>query len=280
VLVAAADAVVATKTRELRVANTYRQGLARFRAGWIFSGPAGLWRTDGQLRVVDSNPAAIPADLVRRGFDHIGDVDVAGVYLYAPLEQGDYERGQQVMARYDARTLEFVDAVNVEQHHNSFVAVDARSGLAYTMDRFGGDALLRYDLGGLRWRRLPPLRLDRRVENVQGADLAEGFAYLSTSDPRNSLYRVDLGSGKVTALGSAGHAGGEGEGIDATATGGARVHTLTIGTDGVSVFLAGFDVPRPSRTGSAEKMIIAFTIVATLIATAVIIVVTRRNPRQ
>jgi hypothetical protein len=265
--------------RERKVDNAYRQGLARFEGGWVFSGTNGLWRTGDDLRADDANPSAIPDDLRARGYNHIGDVDVAGTYLYAPLEQPDYERNEQVVARFDAKTLEFVDAVTLRQHENSFVAIDARSGTAYSMDRFGGDALLRYDLGGLRWRRLPPLPLDRRVENVQGADLGDGFAYLSTSDPRNTLYRVDLGSGEVIDLGSAGHAGGEGEGIDVTPLSTGRIHTLTIDTDKVSVLLADFSVPPPRKTGTAEQVIIAVTVVSTLIATIVIVVVTRRRGR-
>jgi hypothetical protein len=259
------------------VDRAYRQGLARFGGGWIFSGTNGLWRTSDDLHVEKANPSPIPTDLRARGYNHIGDVDVAGAYLYAPLEQPDYARDEQVTARYDASTLEFVDSVTLKQHENSFVAVDAHSGTAYSMDRFGGDTLLRYDLGGLRWRPLPPLHLDRRVENVQGADLGDGFAYLSTSDSRNTLYRVDLGSGKVIELGSAGHAGGEGEGIDVTPLPSGRVHTLTIDTDKVSVFLSDFSVPPPRKTGTAERALIAITVAATVIAMIAIVMVTRRR---
>jgi hypothetical protein len=280
VLAAAVDAPTATMRRERRVDNSYRQGLARFGGGWVFSGTNGLWRTDDDLHVEAANTSPIPDELRARGYNHIGDVDVAGAYLYVPLEQPDHERNEQVTARFDAKTLAFVDAATLAQHENSFVAVDARSGTAFSMDRFGGDDLLRYDLGGLRWRPLPPLHLDRRVQNVQGADLGDGFVYLSTSDPRNSLYRVDLGSGEVVDLGSAGHAGGEGEGIDVTPLATGRVHTLTIDTDKVSVRLADFSVPPPRKTGTAEQAIIAVTVAATLIATIVIVVVTRRRGHQ
>ena len=273
----AVDAPEATLRRERRVDNAYRQGLARFGGGWIFSGTNGLWRTGDDLRLEESNRAAIPDDLRARGYNHIGDVDVAGTYLYAPLEQPDVERNEQVTARFNAKSLEFVDAVTLKQHENAFVAVDARSGTAYSMDRSGGAELLRYDLGGLRWRPLPPLPLDRRVENVQGADLGDGFAYLSTSDPRNTLYRVDLGSGEVIELGSAGPAGGEGEGIDVTPLATGRIHTLTIDVDEVSVRLGDFSAPPPRRTGTAEQAIIATTVVATLVATIVIVVLTRRR---
>jgi hypothetical protein len=273
----AADAPVATLSRERGVDNAYRQGLARFGAGWIFSGTNGLWRTDDDLHAEDNNTSPIPADLRARGYNRVGDVDVAGAYLYVPFEQPDLGRDEQVTARFDAKTLRFIDAVTLKQHENSFVAVDAQSGTAYSMDRIGGDEVLRYDLGGLRWRRLPSLHLHRRVERVQGADVDAGFMYLSTSDPGNTLYRVDLGSGAVIDLGSAGRPGDEGGGIDVTPLSTGRIHTLAIGADKASVRLDDYRVPAARKTGTAERAIIAMTIAATLVATIVIVVLTRRR---
>src|SRR5262249_17356687 len=122
---------------------------------------------------------AIPASWRARGYDHVGDVDVADTTLYVPFEQSDYERGQQVMARYDARTPAFRDATVVPQHENSFVAVDPATGIAYSMDRFGGDALTRYDVRA-RWRPMAPLHLDRTIDRVQGAAVGRGAIWLST----------------------------------------------------------------------------------------------------
>jgi hypothetical protein len=104
-----------------------------------------LARVDDKLKDVQ-RVNAIPPDWAARGFKHIGDVDVAGKYSYAPYEQPEYERGEQVIARYDPKTLAFVDAVTVPQHEASFVTVDRKTMIAYSMDRFGGDALLRYDV--------------------------------------------------------------------------------------------------------------------------------------
>ena len=47
-------------------------------------------------------------------------------------------------------------------------------------------------------------------------------------DDANGLYRVALPSGRVDALGNAGHVDGEGEGIDATKLGNGRLHVLTV----------------------------------------------------
>ena len=278
-LTGAADAPAATLSRERGVDNAYRQGLAHFGDGWIFSGTNGLWRVADDLHVEVANTSPIPDDLRGRGYDRIGDVDVAGAYLYVPLAQPDDRRDEQVVARYDAKTLRFIDSVTLRQHEIAFVSVDAQSGTAYSMDRPGGDEVLRYDLGGLRWRRLPSLHLRRRVERVRGADVDAGFMYLSTSDPGNTLYRVDLGSGAVIDLGSAGRRGDEGAGIDVTPLATGRIHTLTIAADDVSVHLEDYRVPTAPRTGSAEQVIIVVTVAATLVATIVIVALARRRGR-
>jgi hypothetical protein len=131
------------------------------------------------------------------------------------------------MLTYDPVTLAYKDGRIVRQHENSFVTVDADTGIAYTMQDFGGNALLRYDVRN-NWRRLSPLRMSTRVERVQGADVFHGAVWLSTDDATDAVYRVDIRTGKTTALGSIGHADGEGEGIDATPLPRGDLHVLSI----------------------------------------------------
>jgi hypothetical protein len=217
------------KASEQAVSAVYAQGVAHIPNGWIFSGTNSLWRTDNALKeVVSANPA-IPPAWSARGFDHIGDIDVIGKYIYAPLEQPDYAKGRQATARFDRDTLQFVDAVTLPQHENSFVTIDPETMTAYTMDHFDGAALLRYDVAH-NWKRLPPLRLSTTLQHTQGADILNGVIWISTSDPSNDLYGVDLRTGKVRSNGSMGHTGGqgEGEGLDATALASGFVHTLVI----------------------------------------------------
>ena len=203
-------------TSEAQLPGYPNQGIARVRDGWVLSGTGTLSRVDEQLQETLSIADAIPADLRAEGFDHVGDVDVVGGVVHAPLEQPDYSKRRQMMARYDADTLEFLDARPVRQGHASFVTVDPRSRIAYSTDQFDDDRVLRYDTRR-NWKRLPPLRLDRRLERIQGGDVADGALWMSTDDATNGLYRVDLASGHVIPLGNAGHVDGEGEGIDATA---------------------------------------------------------------
>jgi len=231
----------ATLQSEQEGPSGYQQGVARLADGWIFTGTTVMARTDEQLKIVKQNTQPIPLDWKRKGFNHVGDPDVAGKYLYAPLEQPQYERGDQAMARYDAKSLKLVDIVPVTQHEASFVTVDPKTMTAYSMDRFGGNALLRYDLRK-KWAPLPPLAMDRVVENVQGADIADGAVWLSTSDPENNLYRVDLKTGATAFLGSAAHVGGEGEGIDATKLKSGLLHVLTVDPTRSPVWFGHFSV--------------------------------------
>jgi len=184
---------------EVEVDSAYRQGLARVDGGWIFSVNDGLFRTDDALRRTADLVPAIPPEWKARGFNHIGDVDVAKGVLYAPLEQPDYERGQQAMLTYDASTLAYTGGVDVAQHENSFVTVDPATGVAYSMDRFGGDALVRYDVAH-GWRPLAPLQMSTQVDRVQGADIRDGAVWLSTDDATDGVYRVDLATGKATQM--------------------------------------------------------------------------------
>lgn len=212
--------------RETIVSGAYRQGIARVADGWIFSSNDALFRTDDAFKeLVAVGPAIAPA-YAQRGFNHIGDIDVVDDIMYAPYEQPDYSRGTQVMARYDAGTLKFKDAVDVAQQHNAFVTVDPASGIAYSMDEFGGQALLRYDTRRA-WKRLAPLAMSVNVDRVQGGDVRDGAVWLSTDDATDGVYRVDLRTGQVISLGSVGRTDGEGEGIDATTLPSGDLHVLT-----------------------------------------------------
>jgi len=222
-----------------RLPPLYAQGVARVPGGWIFSGTNSLWRTDDQLREVTHIGPAIPRAWKAKGYDHVGDVDVVGEYVYAPLEQPDYTKGYQATARFDRKTLRFVDAVTLPQHQNSFVTIDPATMTAYTMDEFDGNSLLRYDVRH-GWRRLPPLAMSQTLHHTQGADVYAGAIWISTDDAQKGVYRVDLHDGTVTRVARLGHAGGEGEGIDATALPSGFLHVLCVDPKLVPVWFEHF----------------------------------------
>jgi hypothetical protein len=236
---------IATLTQTRDVSPLYSQGVARAANGWIFSGTNWLARTDDALHQTLIKTRVIPKAWTARGYDHIGDIDLIGNIVYAPFEEPDYTLGHQATAMYDATTFRFISAVVLNQHQNSFVAVDPKTMLAYSMDEFGGAALLRYDTKHA-WKPLAPLKMSRFVDKVQGADVAGGAVWLSTDDSIKGLYRVDLASGHVDTLVSQGVPKGEGEGIDATPTSTGLLHALIVDPRLAPVYLHDYRVgPRP-----------------------------------
>lgn len=222
---------------EEQVNPGFRQGVARVADGWILTSNNQLYRTDEAFSPVVVRDPAIPDDLAQRGFDHLGDPDVADGIVYGPLEQPDYGKGVQAMARYDSATLELLGVTEVAQAHAAWVSV--ADGVAYSMDGFSDDSVLRYDLDD-GWEPLPPLPLDRWVHRVQGGDVADGVLWLSTDDDVDGIYRVDLSTGAVVRVGESGRALGEGEGIDVAEVGAGRVHVLTLDPDAFMVWFQHF----------------------------------------
>jgi hypothetical protein len=236
----------------------YNQGIARVRGGWILSGTLSpipdtdaLVRTDEQFNVLVENKPAIPPKWRARGYNHIGDIDVVGNVVYAPFEQPDFTNGHQVTARYDARNLHFMDAVVLAQHENSFVTVDPATRIAYSMDRFDGKALLRYD-AARGWKRLAPLRLSTVLHHTQGASVASGAVWISTSDASNDLYRVSMKTGHVDLIGQIVDPLGEGEGIDATPLPSGGFHAMVLDPDMTKVWVEHFSRPSTPRQAGPQ----------------------------
>jgi hypothetical protein len=256
-LAPAATGAEATQQAQLRsrdeIPVLYNQGIARVHGGWILSGTLSplpntdvIVRTDEHYNVLTRNQAAIPASWRSQGYVHIGDIDVVGSILYAPFEQPDYSRGHQVTARYDARTLKFVDAVELPQHENSFVTVDPQTRIAYSMDHFDGDALLRYDTKH-RWKPLRPLKLSMLLQHTQGASIADGSIWISTSDPHNDIYRISMKTGRADLVAQITDPPGEGEGLAVVPLPSGYLHATVLDPDMTKVWVEHFSRPTVSK---------------------------------
>lgn len=235
--------------------STHRQGLARVESGWIQTWNSGLLREDDAGVPEARSDNAIPADAQAAGFNHIGDPDVDGDLLYVPIEQPDYDRRSQLLARYDAATLSLVDTAPVRLAHAAWFAVsrdDAGRRILWSTSDFNDvRSVQRFVVeeqpGGPVLTPLPDLALDTTLQRVQGGDVGpDGRLWLSTDDAGHRLFAVDPRSGHVEEVGSMGHlraagplqltgppplgslADGEGEGIDVTELPIGSVHTLTL----------------------------------------------------
>jgi hypothetical protein len=226
----------ATTTGVHEVNPGLRQGLARGDGGvgWVLSTNNALYRTDDAF--VATNPPddkldpAIPPELAAKTFDHIGDIDIADGVLWAPIEKGDKDAPDMVLARYDAATLQFRDSFVLPQHHAAFVTIDDE-GVLWSTDEFSDDTLQRYRVVGATLEKLAPRKMSQKVERIQGGDIASGAMWLSTDDDHDGLYRVDLATGSVQDIGTTGYADGEGEGDDAQPGPGAAVTMAVLAAD-------------------------------------------------
>jgi hypothetical protein len=113
--------------------------------------------------------------------------------------------------------------------------------IAYTMDEFDGDSLLRYDVNHA-WEPLAPLQMSMLLHHTQGASIRDGFIWICTSDDRNDVFRVSLATGHVDTIGQLGHPGGEGEGIDVTPLPSGYLHAMIIDPSQTNVWVEHFDL--------------------------------------
>jgi len=239
--VPASASPAATLESEEEISAAYSQGIARIKNGWIMTARFQIARVDENFEEVKTNRDPIPPELKTEGYNHVGDIDVVGKLIYAPLEQGDYTRGEQVTAIYKVKNLKLVEFIRVPQNENSFVALDPETMIAYSFMDFSGQELLLYDVED-DWAPLDPIPMSMFVDRVQGLDIADGYAWLMTDDATNGLYRVDLETGETVLLASVEPVPGEGEGIDATDLDSGFLHTMVIDENNAPVYVAHWSV--------------------------------------
>lgn len=171
------------------------QGLAFDDEFPIFSWRYGLQRTDASYRPLITCPIAIPPDIQfehynvakKNGFSHIGDIDIAGGKLYAPIEDED-NRTKPFIAIFDPKTLIYTGEKHMlptEHLPNGvpWIAVDEPRRVFYTMN-WNSQDLLVFDLNTYAFVR--SIRLiditnpNYLIRRVQGGKVHDGFLYISS----------------------------------------------------------------------------------------------------
>ena len=165
--------------------------------GWVVSGSNVLARLDEHLQTVRRVDAAIPADWAARGFDHIGDVDVAGT---RSTSRSSSRTTPGAARRWPATTPGPSSSVTRQTVAPARELV--RRGRRRDRHRVSDGSLRRRRAAALRHprrmaaARAAPPRPDARTG--PGGAVARGAVWLATDDDRQRVYRVDIGSGAVT----------------------------------------------------------------------------------
>jgi hypothetical protein len=149
--------------------STEAQGIAHDSSNWFFTQRSRILKlpvgADLSLSLCDQPPGwrgvdGFPTELSVRGYNHYGDPQVHGGFLFVPMESGD----KTAIAAFHASDLAFVDFVEITrfQSHAGWLAINASQGLLYTSDRDVSPSrpLLRYrlDLDPLRSASVPRTR--------------------------------------------------------------------------------------------------------------------------
>ncbi|MFF7158682.1 hypothetical protein [Streptomyces sp. NPDC008139] len=235
------------------------QGIATDGTYFYYSGTYSLDKAtvDGNHETA-SNPLAIPGALSGAyGSDHIGDIDVYGGYVVAPIEDGDGYRNP-LLALYSANDLSWTGRyvrlpLALLPGGVPWVAVDPATGLVWTApwnqdSAQGTDELVGYRLSDLlslpAGAELPvatTVRLSRPLSRIQGATMLDGSLYASVDgDGDKAVYAIDPATGSVTrAFTQDVQPDDEVEGITALDLGpsGGRLHILNVGSGWKSIFL-------------------------------------------
>lgn len=190
------------------------QGMATDGQRWFFSWQYGLEIADRKFNSVKRNssfslPAnltpGIPADLLAKGLNHIGDIDYANGIIYASLDTTKgYTDGH--VALFNAHDLSYTGISyeltgapsNPKKDIASWVAVDPRHQRGYGKEWQSGNTINVYNLQD--WKFIGTITMDMVLENIQGAKVHGDWIYMSSNNTTQSIYRANLRTGHVEEL--------------------------------------------------------------------------------
>ena len=212
------------------VAYGRSQGVTTDGASWFFSYQYGLERTDLSYNSQQTNNLAIPASLsLTQGSNHIGDIDLNGTTLWAPIEDGSAYQ-HPYLVEYDATNL---SAGATHALSNTlltkgvpWVAVDAPRQSLYVAEWDPTPSIYVYSLAGVGYVRSIPIR--PTLTRIQGAKVFEGNLYADVDTTAKTVWKINLETGTAQPLFELSNAAGtELEGLAVLARpDGSLLHTL------------------------------------------------------
>ena len=170
----------------------------------------GLAKYDLDMKCLKIKSGCIPKELRKKyGSNHIGGIDCANGYIYAPVEGNIEGKGYlwNFILLYDCETLEYTGIYydltsDYLKDGIPWCAVDRENGFLYTSMFDPVDEILQYDLETMELMRVIPLR--EQIHRIQGGSVYEGMLYLSfdCKDPgtREEILCVNPADGAVKTL--------------------------------------------------------------------------------
>ena len=165
----------------------------------------GLAKFDENMKCIEKKPNAVPKEFYEKyGSNHIGGIDCANGYIYAPVEgEVDDEYLYNFILLYDCETLEYTGKYyDMTSEYLTdgipWCAIDRENGYLYTSKFDDVTEILQYDLETMSFIKAIPL--EKKLDRLQGGSVYEGILYLSydvSDSTTEQVLAVDLADGSV-----------------------------------------------------------------------------------
>ena len=168
------------------------------------------------------NDMCLPADIISKGYSHLGDCSYYGGKIYAACEAFGFK--DPAVMIFDAETLEFLEyhVLPPEGQGNGHIPwVSVRDGVIYYTQARDVDEVRMLSLDDFSF--LGTIELNKTITKITGGDLLGGTLYLASNDGSDEkiTYAVDLATGETTEaiIRNMGNSITEAEGLAITETG-------------------------------------------------------------
>ena len=191
--------------------------------------------------------AAIPDEWRAQGYVHVGDIDVVGnvrlrAVRAARLHAGSSGHGS--VRRSNPAVPRCGRALHSTRTRSSPSIRRRGSPTRWITSTATRCCATTPSTTGSRCRRL---KLSMLLEHTQGASIADGAVWISTSDAHNDIYRVNLKTGHVDLVAQITDPPGEGEGIAVAQLPSGYLHATVLDPDKTKVWVDHFSRPTVSK---------------------------------
>lgn len=186
------------KVRDLRLPGELRivnEGIAHDDAHWYFSNQHFLYQTTvNPIAIEQANHGAIPDELLKLTYNHIGDIDVLDGIIYGGLEA---KNGNGALAMWNTSNLQMIKYKITEDPDMPWVAIDPSTRKLYSCKWGDTDHLRVYNLDTFEslgtHDMLPGVQLPKEI---QGGAFYEGELYLATN-LEDAVWKLNLQTGSL-----------------------------------------------------------------------------------
>lgn len=136
----------------------------------------GLSKFDNEMNCLKVRTNAMPKEFIGKyGSNHIGGIDCANGYIYAPVEgKVDGKHLYNFILLYDCKTLKYTGIYyDMSSEYLTdgipWCAIDRKNGYLYTSQFHNVGEILQYDLETMTFLRAIPL--EEKLDRIQGGSV-------------------------------------------------------------------------------------------------------------